>query len=81
MKEMERTMRQNLTAVEESTTRLSSVFLAATFGMVLLNILLAVYTAVANKIGKPEFLGSILYMIVGAGVTVLVGAAYIRFIN
>ena len=87
MKETEKSMQQTIesrlmktqTNIEESTTRLSTGLTTSTFGVVFLITLLTIFTAVANKIGKPEFLGNMMNVMIASGIAVVVGAAYVRF--
>lgn len=72
-------MDQSAKETKESLEKVLSILSLATFGVVFLILMLAIYTAVANGIGKPDFLGNMLNVICASAFAVIFGAAFVKF--
>ena len=78
-KETRESLDRSAKETKESLEKVLSIVSVATFGMVILILMLAIYTAVANGIGKPDFLGYLLIVIFNSAFAVMVGAAFAKF--
>ena len=78
-KETKEALDRSAKETKEALDKVLSIVSLATFGVVFLILMLAIYTAVANGIGKPDFLGNMLNVICASAFAVMIGAAIVKF--
>ena len=79
LKENKECMDRSAKETKEALEKVLSILSLATFGVVFLILMLAIFTAVANGIGRPDFLGNMLNVICASAFAVMIGAAFVKF--